>query len=58
MHPLLRRKVTPGETTNSYAAPIPGGDIAHSLGVGVLFVQVNIMRQIINRFLNTNPYCK
>jgi len=54
---VLRRKVPPGETTNSYAAPIPGGDVAHSFWVGVLLVQVNIVRPIINCFLNTNPYC-
>jgi len=36
MDSLLWSKMTPCETTNGYAAPKPGGDIARSLGVSTL----------------------
>jgi hypothetical protein len=50
MDPLLWRIVPPGEATNSYTAPKPGGDIAHSFGVGILSRQVKIVEQIAKNF--------
>jgi len=50
MDPLLWRIVPPGETTNSYTGPKPGGDIAHSFGIGVLLRQVKIVEQTIKFF--------
>lgn len=50
MDTLLRRIVPPGETTNSYTGPIPGGDIAHSFGVGILLMQIRMVGQIVKFF--------